>query len=338
MMATFMAIMIPRAAVCADRICEVLDTESSVAAARPQPVTDVPAAATLELRGRRVRATRAPRRRCCATSRFRAEPGRTTAIIGSTGAGKTTLLDLIPRLFDVTGGARAASTASTSASWRRTRCGRRIGLVPQKPYLFSGTVASNLRYGNPDATDDELWAALEVAQARDFVAAMPGGSTRRSRRAARTSPAASASGSRSRGRWCASREIYLFDDSFSALDLAHRRPAAGRAARRGPRDGDRRDRRRPAGLDHRRRRPDRRARGRRGRRARARTSELLATCPTYPEIVESQLTRRRRRHEPPDADRRPAAAPARPPAPPPGGPDAAAARSARDGHAGRRRR
>ena len=103
---------------------------------------------------------------------FAAKPGTTTAIIGGTGAGKTTLLDLIPRLIDATAGTvRVDGTdvrdIEPEALWAR------IGMVPQRPYLFSGTVATNLRYGKPDATDDELWAALELAQAKDFVEAMP---------------------------------------------------------------------------------------------------------------------------------------------------------------------
>ena len=102
---------------------------------------------------------------------FRAEPGKTTAIIGSTGAGKTTLVNLVPRLFDVTGRQGDASAASTCATSTSTTCGARIGLVPQRRYLFTGTVATNLRYGNPDATDEELWEALRIAQAKDFVRA-----------------------------------------------------------------------------------------------------------------------------------------------------------------------
>src|SRR5690606_1288078 len=105
---------------------------------------------------------------------FTVEPGQTVAVIGSTGAGKTTLLGLAPRLFDVTGGAVRVDGVDVrqyepAALWAK------IGLVPQRAYLFSGTVASNLRYGNPDATEEQMWEALEVAQARDFVAEMPGG-------------------------------------------------------------------------------------------------------------------------------------------------------------------
>ena len=141
------------------------------------------------------------------------------AIIGSTGAGKTTLVNLVPRLFDVTGG-RVLVDGVDVRDLDPELLWSAIGLVPQKAYLFSGTVASQPAHGKPDATDDELWEALEIAQARDFVEAMPEGWTRRSPRAAPTSPAASGSGWRSPGRWSGGREIYLFDDSFSALDLA----------------------------------------------------------------------------------------------------------------------
>jgi ATP-binding cassette subfamily B protein len=150
---------------------------------------------------------------------FRALPGRTTAIIGSTGAGKTTLVSLVPRLFDVTAGSVRVDGVDVrdmdpEALWRR------IGLVPQKAFLFTGTVASNLRYGDPDADDDALWAALEIAQARDFVEAMPGGLE-----APITQGGSNLSGGQ-RQRLAIARalvrrpQIYLFDDSFSALDLA----------------------------------------------------------------------------------------------------------------------
>jgi len=148
-----------------------------------------------------------------------ARPGEITAVIGGTGSGKTTLIGLVPRLFDVTGGAvlvdgtdvRELDPAALSAA---------IGLVPQQPYLFSGTVASNLRYGKPDATDAELWQALEIAQARDFVERMPGGLD-----AAVAQGGTSVSGGQ-RQRLAIARAlvrrpaIYLFDDSFSSLDYA----------------------------------------------------------------------------------------------------------------------
>ncbi|HEX2772680.1 MAG TPA: ABC transporter ATP-binding protein, partial [Micromonosporaceae bacterium] len=146
-----------------------------------------------------------------------AEAGKTTAIIGSTGSGKTTLVSLVPRLFDATAGSVRVDGVDVrdldpDLLWSR------IGLVPQRPYLFSGTVASNLRYGNPDATDEELWAALEVAQAREFVAAMPAGLE-----APIAQGGTNVSGGQ-RQRLAIARalvrrpEIYLFDDSFSALD------------------------------------------------------------------------------------------------------------------------
>jgi ATP-binding cassette, subfamily B, multidrug efflux pump len=217
MMATFMAMMIPRAAVCAERISEVLDTESSVAPP-DRPVTPAAATGLLELHGAAFAypGADAPVLR---EVTFTASPGTTTAIIGSTGAGKTTLLGLVPRLFDTTAGAVRVDGVDVrdldlEYLWSR------VGIVPQKPYLFSGTVASNLRYGNPDATDDELWDALEVAQAADFVRAMPDGLE---------TPIAQGGTSVSGGqrqRLAIARvlvrrpQIYLFDDSFSALDLA----------------------------------------------------------------------------------------------------------------------
>ncbi len=217
MMATFMAIMIPRAAVCADRIGQVLETESSVIPP-VNPVKDVRSRAELELRDVEFRypGAAAPVLRNIS---FKAGAGQTTAIIGSTGAGKTTLVSLIARLFDPTSGTVLVDgigirELDPEMLWNR------IGLVPQKPYLFTGTVASNLRYGNPDATDEELWEALEVAQAADFVRTMSDGLE---------SPIAQGGTNVSGGqrqRLAIARalvrqpEIYLFDDSFSALDLA----------------------------------------------------------------------------------------------------------------------
>ena len=217
MMATFMAIMIPRAAVCADRIGEVLDTRSSVTPPA-QPVREVKTRGQLEFRDVEFRYPGAAAPVLRAIS-FRAEAGRTTAIIGSTGSGKTTLVSLVPRLFDATGGAVLVDGVDVreldpEILWTR------IGLVPQKAYLFTGTVASNLRYGNPEATEAELWEALETAQARDFVEAMPGGLE-----AAVAQGGSNLSGGQ-RQRLSIARalvrrpEIFLFDDSFSALDLA----------------------------------------------------------------------------------------------------------------------
>ena len=217
MMATFMAIMIPRAAVCAERICEVLDTESSVVPPE-HPVRDVLTRAELELRDVEFRYPGATSPVLSRIS-FRTGAGQTTAIIGSTGAGKTTLVSLIARLFDATSGTVLIDGVSLrdldpELLWSR------IGLVPQQSYLFTGTVASNLRYGNPDATDDELWDALEIAQARGFVEAMPGGLE-----APIAQGGTNVSGGQ-RQRLSIARalvrkpEIYLFDDSFSALDLA----------------------------------------------------------------------------------------------------------------------
>ncbi|MEU7798210.1 ABC transporter ATP-binding protein [Micromonospora arborensis] len=216
MMATFMLMMVPRAAVCAERIVEVLDTDSSVVPAA-EPVSELSTRAELELRGVRFQYPGAVEPVLRDIS-FRATPGTTTAIIGSTGAGKTTLLSLIPRLVDVTAGAVLVDGVDVR-ELAPDELWRRIGLVPQRPYLFTGTVASNLRYGNPDATDEELWTALEIAQARDFVAQMPGGLD-----APIAQGGTTVSGGQ-RQRLAIARalvrqpEIYLFDDSFSALDL-----------------------------------------------------------------------------------------------------------------------
>ncbi|RZU49275.1 ATP-binding cassette subfamily B protein [Krasilnikovia cinnamomea] len=217
MMATFMFIMIPRAEVCADRIVEVLGTESSV---RPptDPVRELRSHGHLELRDVDFRYPGAEASVLCGVGLV-ARPGEVTAIIGSTGSGKTTLLNLAPRLFDVTGGQVLVGGVDVR-ELDGTLLSRTVGLVPQKPYLFTGTVASNLRYGNPDATDEELWQALEVAQAREFVERMDGGLS------ARIAQGGTNVSGGQRQRLAIARvlvqrpEIYLFDDSFSALDYA----------------------------------------------------------------------------------------------------------------------
>ncbi|KQU65404.1 ABC transporter ATP-binding protein [Phycicoccus sp. Root101] len=217
MMATFMSMMIPRATVSAGRIAEVLDTDSTVVPPA-DPLTIPRVGAGIELRDVTFAYPGADVPVLQGVS-LRAEPGRTTAIIGSTGAGKSTLLSLVPRLYDVTGGQVLIGgvdvrDAALEDVWAR------IGLVPQKPYLFTGTVASNLRYGDADATDDELWEALRIAQAEDFVRAMPQGLD---------SPIVQGGTNVSGGQrqrlaiaraLVAKPEIFLFDDSFSALDLS----------------------------------------------------------------------------------------------------------------------
>jgi ATP-binding cassette subfamily B protein len=217
MMATFMAIMIPRAAVCADRIMEVVDTVSTIAPPA-EPVPAGPPVGELELRDVELRypGAAAPVLRGVSLT---AGPGRTTAVIGSTGAGKTTLLSLVPRLLDVTGGAVVVDGVDVR-DMAPDELWDRIGLVPQRSFLFSGTVAANLRYGRPEATDEELWAALEVAQAAGFVRDLPGGLE------APVSQGGTNLSGGQRQRLAIARalvrrpRIYLFDDSFSALDLA----------------------------------------------------------------------------------------------------------------------
>lgn len=284
MMATFVLMLVPRAAVCAERIAEVLDTESSVRPAA-RPVTTVAGRGTLELRDVLFQypGAEAPVLR---DINLRAEPGTTTAIVGSTGAGKTTLVSLAPRLFDVTAGSVLVDGVDVRELdlhllWKR------IGLVPQRPYLFSGTVASNLRYGNPDASDEQLWECLQIAQAREFVTAMPGGL------AAPIAQGGTNISGGQRQRLAIARalvrrpEIYLFDDSFSALDLgtdarlrAALRPVTADAAVVivAQRVSTIIDADQIIVLED-------------GMIVGAgRHADLLATCPTYAEIVESQLT------------------------------------------------
>ena len=216
MMASFLAMMAPRAGVCAERICEVLDTESSVhSPAVSEEQTADPA--VVEFDDVEFRYPGAAEPVLCGVS-FTTAPGTTTAIVGSTGSGKTTLVNLIPRLLDTTGGVlRIGGVDVREQDPDLLRSG--IGVVPQRPYLFSGTVATNLRHGKPDATDDELWEALTVAQAADFVRAMPDGLD-----TAISQGGTTVSGGQ-RQRLAIARAlvrrpaVYVFDDSFSALDL-----------------------------------------------------------------------------------------------------------------------
>ncbi|WP_194420740.1 ABC transporter ATP-binding protein [Microbacterium abyssi] len=215
-MASFMAIMIPRAAVSAERVGEVLDAESTLE--RPEDgATDFPVPGTVMFENVEFTypGADAP---VLQNISFGAERGETVAIVGSTGAGKTTLVSLVPRLFDVTGGAVRVGgvdvrEADMDALWKT------IGLVPQRPFLFTGTIASNLRYGRSDATDEELWHALEIAQAKDFVSEMPEGLESRIAQGG-----TNVSGGQ-RQRLAIARalvhqpQILVFDDSFSALDL-----------------------------------------------------------------------------------------------------------------------
>ncbi|MDO0927845.1 ABC transporter ATP-binding protein [Streptomyces sp. TG1A-8] len=215
MMATFMFMMVPRAEVCAERIEEVLDTDSSVVPP-VAPVTALRRHGHLEVRGAGFRYPGAEEP-VLKSVELVARPGETTAVIGSTGSGKSTLLGLVPRLFDATEGQVLVDGVDVRELDRRLLA-ETVGLVPQKPYLFAGTVATNLRYGNPDATDEELWHALEVAQAKDFVSALEGGLD-----APIAQGGTNVSGGQ-RQRLAIARtlvqrpEIYLFDDSFSALD------------------------------------------------------------------------------------------------------------------------
>ncbi|KHK98662.1 multidrug ABC transporter ATPase [Microbacterium mangrovi] len=216
MMATMMFVMIPRAAVCATRIGEVLETTPSVAV--PASPEDAPAPVGRIEFDHVDFAYPGADDAVLHDISFTLEPGTTTAIIGSTGSGKTTLIGLIPRLFDVTAGSVTVDGVDVR-DYDPDELWRRVGLVPQRAFLFSGTVASNLRYGDEEATDDDLWRALEIAQGRDFVERMP-----EQLEAPIAQGGTNVSGGQ-RQRLAIARalvrnpEVYIFDDSFSALDL-----------------------------------------------------------------------------------------------------------------------
>ncbi|MCF3961107.1 ABC transporter ATP-binding protein [Streptomyces fuscigenes] len=284
MMATFMFIMVPRAEVCAERIEEVLDTDSSVVP--PQsPVRELRAHGHLEMRDVDFRYPGAEESVLRAVTLV-ARPGETTAVIGSTGSGKSTLLTLVPRLMDVTAG-QVLVDGQDVRELDAALLAKTVSLVPQKPYLFAGTIATNLRYGNPDATDEELWHALEVAQAKEFVTKLEGGLD-----APVSQGGTNVSGGQ-RQRLSIARtlvqrpEIYLFDDSFSALDYATDAALRAALAREtaeatvvivAQRVSTIRDADRIVVLDE-------------GRVVgTGRHAELMATNETYREIVLSQLT------------------------------------------------
>ncbi|MGW1720999.1 ABC transporter ATP-binding protein [Streptomyces sp. NPDC002156] len=217
MMATFMFMMVPRAEVCAERIQEVLGTSSSVVPPT-SPVVELRRHGHLEIRGAGFRYPGAEEPVLRSVDLV-ARPGEVTAVIGSTGSGKSTLLGLVPRLFDATDGEVLVDGVDVATVEPRLLA-RTVGLVPQKPYLFAGTVATNLRYGNPDATDEDLWRALEVAQGKGFVERLEG------RLDAPIAQGGTNVSGGQRQRLAIARtlvqrpEIYLFDDSFSALDYA----------------------------------------------------------------------------------------------------------------------
>jgi len=283
MMGVFMMMMVPRAMVSAERIGEVLRTETSLhEPLQPQAPQRLEGVVEFRDVSYSYPGAEAP---VLEGISFTARPGTTTAIIGSTGAGKTTLLHLIPRLDDPTHGQVLLDGAETSRL-ARSEIVRRVALVPQKPYLFSGTIASNLRFGRPEATDEQLWEALETAQAADFVRRMPeqletnvsqGGTTVSGGQRQRLSIARAL---------IADPVVHLFDDSFSALDVTT--DAALRAALRpvtrdvtqivvAQRVATVLDADQILVLDD-------------GRiTARGTHAELLESSPTYREIVDSQL-------------------------------------------------
>jgi len=212
-----MAMMIPRASVCADRIGEVLDVEPSIHDPQ-QPVTPGQLTGVVEYRNVTFAypGAEAP---VLSNISFTARPGETVAIIGSTGAGKTSLLSLLPRLYDVADGEVLLDGVPVS-QLDREEITKRVALVPQRPYLFSGTIEHNLRFGKPEASDDELWDALHVAQGDGFVKEKKNGL------ASRIAQGGTNVSGGQRQRLCIARalvtkpKVYLFDDSFSALDVA----------------------------------------------------------------------------------------------------------------------
>jgi ATP-binding cassette, subfamily B, multidrug efflux pump len=283
MMATFMFVIVPRAAVSADRIGEVLGTEPTIH--DPDDPVSPPRTGRVEFRDVEFRYPGAEDPVLRGIS-FTAGPGETTAIVGSTGSGKSTLVNLLPRFYDVTGGAVLVDGVDVRAM-DRADLWSRIGLVPQKAFLFAGTVASNLRFCDQAAGDADLWRALEIAQAREFVEAMEDGLG-----APITQGGTNVSGGQRQrlaiARALAKRPpIYVFDDSFSALDFrtdARLRAALGQEVRDATviivaqRVGT---------ILH----ADRIVVLERGAVVGIGPhDELMATCPTYREIVLSQLS------------------------------------------------
>ncbi len=284
MMATLMFVMVPRAAASADRINEVLDTEAKIADPA-EPITPAETRGVVDFRDVEFRYPGAQDAVLFDIS-FTARPGETTAVVGSTGSGKSTLINLIPRFYDVTGGSILVDGVDVR-DMTQAELWSRIGFIPQKAFLFSGTVASNLRYGREDATDEELWHALEVAQGKAFVSAMD-----EKLDTPITQGGTNVSGGQ-RQRLAIARalvkrpEVYVFDDSFSALDF--KTDAALRSALA----HDTADAtviivaQRVSTIMH----ADRIIVLDEGTIVGSGThDELMATCPTYVEIVRSQLT------------------------------------------------
>ena len=227
MMATIMFVMVPRAAVSGGRIREVLDTEPTIR--DPEAPVSPERTGRVEFRDVEFRYPGAEEPVLRGIS-FAANPGETTAVVGSTGSGKTTLINLLPRFYDATGGTILVDGVDVRAMDRQDLW-RRIGMVPQKAFLFGGTVASNLRYGDEAASDDDLWRALTIAQGREFVEEMP------DRLASPIAQGGTNVSGGQRQRLAIARalvrkpDIYVFDDSFSALDFrtdARLRAALGR--------------------------------------------------------------------------------------------------------------
>ncbi len=297
MMGTFMLMMVPRASVCADRIVRGARHRHAQWCRPSDPVTELTGHGHLDLEGVGFTYPGADQPVLSDVS-FSARPGQTVAVIGSTGAGKTTLVNLLPRLFDATDG-RVVVDGVDVRRLDPDLLWSRFGLVPQKAFLFTGTVADNLRHGKPDASEEEMWEALEIAQARDFVEAMPDGLE-----SAITQGGGNVSGGQ-RQRLAIARalirkpEFYVFDDSFSALDLAT--DARLRAALKPvTRDVDSADRR-PTGLHHPRRRPDRGARGRPRGRPRHATTSCSPTTRRTRRSSSPSSARTRQQHERPHA-------------------------------------
>jgi len=283
MMATFMFVVVPRAAVSSDRISEVLATDPSIH--DPADPVSPPRTGSVEFRGVEFRYPGAQEPVLRGIS-FSAGHGETTAIVGSTGSGKSTLVNLLPRLYDVSGGSVLVDGVDVRAMDRADLWGR-IGLIPQRAFLFGGTVASNLRFGDQSASDDALWQALEIAQGREFVEEMP------ERLEAPVAQGGTNVSGGQRQRLAIARalvkrpDIYVFDDSFSALDFRtdarlraalHRDLADATVIIVAQRVGTILHADRIVVLDD------------GGVVGIGTHAELMATCPTYREIVASQLS------------------------------------------------